>query len=399
MKKIVFGMACLICLSVMGQDRQIEFVERDWKDQLAAAKQEGKLIFFDAYTSWCGPCKVMAKTVFTKNEVADLFNTKFINAKYDMEKGEGVTLKDTYDVSAYPTYLFIDAQGEVVHKIVGSMSDKELIEQANNALNPENTIYGLAKQFEASGRSEASAVAYLDALYKAYESDKRSVVSKLYFDELKRSTLLDEQHWKLASKYLNNPSSKAFAYLYAHRKELEERYDPNIVNRYFQEVFSGSVYRIKKAYNKNQGLKEAKAQSKAIRKLLKQKHDYTKRVLAKLDLIEYMSMRNWDEFAAKMDAICTDTEFPGKNYIVIETANEVVTLNEETQYDNVWRWAGIIEKTKPELFTAIQIAELRKRVLTRQGKKDEAEIMYQKEKALRKEAQDKRLMSPPIMKN
>jgi thiol:disulfide interchange protein len=44
----------------------------------------------DAYASWCGPCKKMDKMVFTQAEVGEVYNSTFINTKFDMEKGEGV---------------------------------------------------------------------------------------------------------------------------------------------------------------------------------------------------------------------------------------------------------------------------------------------------------------------
>jgi hypothetical protein len=180
---------------------------------------------------------------------------------------------------------------------------------------------------------------------------------------------------------------------------LEEKYKVSDVNRYFKQVFGSSVYMIKDAYSKNKGVKEAKENIKAIRKLLKEGTDYSKVLLAKLDLIEFASKNQWDKFAAKVDTMCDDNEFLNKSYVMIEAANDVVTANQEKQYRSVLKWANLIEKTKPELFTQIQLAELRKRVLVRQGKKAEAEVMSQKEKGLRKEAMDKRLMSPPMRKN
>ncbi|MDO5980956.1 thioredoxin family protein [Flavivirga spongiicola] len=399
MRKILLGIACLVGLSTMAQNREIEFKVRPWKTQLAAAKKENKLIFFDAYTTWCGPCKVMARDVFTRDKIADLFNDKFVNVKYDMEKGEGIALKDKYEVSAYPTYLFINGDGEVVHKIVGSMTANEFINEANKALNPESTMYGLAKNFEASGHSEASAIAYLDAIKKAYESEKMSVVSKIYFDALEKSTLLDEHNWKLALKYLNNPSSKAFAYLYNNMSKLKKTYKVSEVNNYFQQVFVSSVSRIKRSYNKKSGVKEAKENSKAIRKLLKEGNDYSKVLLAKLDLIEFSAKNQWDKFGVKLDAMCNDVEFSNKSYVLIEAANDIATANQEKQYENALRCADLIEKNTPGLFTQIQLAELRKRVLIRQGKKAEAEAMSQKEKKLRKEAMDKRAMSPPMYRD
>ena len=72
---------------------------------LEMATAEGKPIFIDCYTSWCGPCKAMAKDVFPQKQAGDYFNTKFVCWKVDMEKGEGPELAKKYDVAAYPTFL------------------------------------------------------------------------------------------------------------------------------------------------------------------------------------------------------------------------------------------------------------------------------------------------------
>jgi len=403
MKIVSVAIICMAVLSATAQNREIVFNKAEWKTQLATAKKESKLIFFDAYTSWCGPCKVMAKEVFTKDSVADLFNQTFINVKYDMEKGEGVELKNKYAVSAYPTYLFINGDGEIVHKVVGGMSATEFIKEAENALNPENTVIGLGKKFEKSGHSEASAIAYLEALDKAYESEKKSEVSKIYFDDLAKPTLLEEHNWKLAVKYLTNPSSQAFGYLYANKAKLEEKYGVKEVGNYFKWTIFSAVYAIKDAYGKKSGTEIAKKKSEAIRKLLTHGEDYSKTVLLKLDLIELAALNQWDKYIAKIDMVCIDDDFsknPGdKNSIVIEAANGLVNAAQVNYYNNALKWVDIIEKGGAELFTQIQIAELRKRVLKRQGKTAESETMAQKEKDLRKEAAEKRLMTPGMMKD
>lgn len=402
-KYFTIALSCLIGFSTIAQNREIAFKEGVWNTQLENAKLENKLIFFDAYTTWCGPCKLMTKDVFTKDSVADLFNQSFINVKVDMEKGEGISLKDKYKISAYPTYLFINGDGEVIHKIVGSMSPNEFINEANNALNPENTVYWLAKNFEASEHSKTSAVAYLEALDNAYEHGKMSVVSKIYFDGLEKSTLLEDQNWKLALKYLNNPSSSAFAYLFANKEKLVEKYEEQEVKNYFKWTFFSSISRIKKAYTKKNKLEVVKDNSTAIRALLAQPNDYSKLVLSKLDLYEFSGTSQWDEFSAKVDEVCADNNFsknPGdKNYIVIEASNDVATAEQIKYYEKALKWSDIIELNSPDLFTRIQLAELRKRILLRQGKTIEAEAMLQEEKILRKEAADNRQMTPPMMKN
>lgn len=100
---------------------------------LEQAKKENKLIFMDCYTSWCGPCKMLAKEVFTDPDVAAFFNEKFVNAKVDMEKVR-TGLEKQYGVNAFPTLLFLNGDGELQHCIVGGMPAEELLKQAGLAL-------------------------------------------------------------------------------------------------------------------------------------------------------------------------------------------------------------------------------------------------------------------------
>lgn len=105
----------------------------------------------DCYTSWCGPCKQLARTVFTDPDAANFFNEHFVNLKMDMEKGEGINLKDRFGVKAYPTLLFINGQGEVVHSLVGAPGLKELLEQAQIAFEGKGLAYADAEYQRVTG--------------------------------------------------------------------------------------------------------------------------------------------------------------------------------------------------------------------------------------------------------
>lgn len=85
MKKIISGISIFCTIAVSAQE-SITFQELPFKDIIAKAKKEKKLVFIDAYASWCGPCKMMEKNVFTQKSVSDYYNTNFINARFDMEK-------------------------------------------------------------------------------------------------------------------------------------------------------------------------------------------------------------------------------------------------------------------------------------------------------------------------
>jgi len=109
-----------------------------YSDNLASvlkqAERENKLVFVDVYTSWCLPCKMMDKDVFTHQETADIINKDFISYKVNAEKSNGLQLSFNYDVQVYPTLLFLDSAGNVLEKKEGAVYHRELLSMAQSAL-------------------------------------------------------------------------------------------------------------------------------------------------------------------------------------------------------------------------------------------------------------------------
>lgn len=111
------------------ETKGIQFTTISFQEALKQAKKEHKLIFVDAYTTWCGPCKMMAKITFTNEEVGKVFNHNFINLQLDMERGEGLNFARTYRVRAYPSMFLINSEGKVVKRMLGFMKKDQLLEQ------------------------------------------------------------------------------------------------------------------------------------------------------------------------------------------------------------------------------------------------------------------------------
>ncbi len=112
----------------------IEFIEENWSKALQQAKDQHKLIFLDAYASWCGPCKLLKNLTFPNKEAGDFFNKNFINVSVNMEKGMGPILVEKFQVTAYPTLVIADANGNIVTYTRGYIGPKELIKFGEYAL-------------------------------------------------------------------------------------------------------------------------------------------------------------------------------------------------------------------------------------------------------------------------
>jgi thiol:disulfide interchange protein len=116
------------------QEEGISFQHINFKAAKALAKAENKLIFIDAYTTWCGPCKLMSRTVFKEKAVGDYYNEHFVSLKVDMETSEGLFLGKRYNVTGYPTFLFLKPDGTVVKRTMGATNSPTFINYGKSAV-------------------------------------------------------------------------------------------------------------------------------------------------------------------------------------------------------------------------------------------------------------------------
>jgi len=111
----------------------IQFNTASWNEILASAKEENKPVFLDISASWCGYCKRMKSKVYTEPEVAKLYNATFINVSVDGENGEGIQLAKKYGVKGYPTFVFLNPDGNISYQTSGFHNKEQFLELAKKA--------------------------------------------------------------------------------------------------------------------------------------------------------------------------------------------------------------------------------------------------------------------------
>jgi thioredoxin 1 len=97
----------------------IQFFKGTFKEALAKAKKENKMVMMDCYTTWCGPCKMLKSQVFIDKTLGDYMNAKYVCVAMDYENGEGPEIAQKYPVEGYPTLYFMDGSGKVKKTMVG----------------------------------------------------------------------------------------------------------------------------------------------------------------------------------------------------------------------------------------------------------------------------------------
>ncbi len=181
MKKLsVLFIGLLAVLSASAGD--IEFVTGlTWKQIKEKAAREKKMIFFDAYASWCGPCKYLEQSVYTDDDVAGFYNDNFINVKFDMEVGEGVTLSETFGISSYPTLMYFAPDGKMVHKYIGAMEAPEFISLGRIARDPATQYYTLKEKVRAGKATDEDFSRWVSNS-QDLDDDDRLAVSQQFLD-------------------------------------------------------------------------------------------------------------------------------------------------------------------------------------------------------------------------
>lgn len=225
MKLKVISTLTLLCLSAIVSAQGIEFTEgKTFSEVLALAKEQGKLVFMDCYTSWCVPCKRMANEEFVKKEAGDYFNPRFVNLKMDMEKGEGPELADRYDVSAYPTFLILEPDGTLRGRTVGSASIDAFIQKIEALVAEEKGLGWYQKKFNGGERDEQFLKEYIGLLRQNYmHGELKNMAIALLEGKTGAQIASDATLYKYFETGELNPDDDLFLAVYRERATVAAR--------------------------------------------------------------------------------------------------------------------------------------------------------------------------------
>ena len=236
----------LLSLSLVGyaQEKGMN-IEHDatWQQILDKAKKENKYIFLDAFTTWCGPCRWMAKEVFPKQEVGDSLNPFYVMAKIDMEKGEGLELAKKYNVRSYPTYLFFDSAGNLVHRSLGSMPAEDFITICKNALNPEKQYITLREKYLAGDRETPFLKNFANEAFNAQDSLYKNAMSE-YLTAV-NFELTDDNIYFIIN-LTNSINDESFKIIQDNKALFEKVYDKKNLDAFTEDLVWNEAKRVGK---------------------------------------------------------------------------------------------------------------------------------------------------------
>ncbi|WIO74923.1 thioredoxin family protein [Porticoccaceae bacterium LTM1] len=249
---VLFSMLFLgVSLNVSAEG--IEFFYGSWDELKEKASKEGKDIFVDVYTQWCGPCKLVAKTVFPKKEVGDFYNKHFVNYKLDAEDEDqnGPELAEIYNISSYPTYLFLKPDGEVIYRSgsgadvatflkIGekAVSGGDQYEQLNAEYHEGNRDPGFLRRYLLEAKIAERAIPRNER--KSYYDFHQNVFSE-YFSLADEKELLSEGGYRALALYSKSRGSKGVEYLIENYDQYSEIVGSDVISENLAMINSLSI--------------------------------------------------------------------------------------------------------------------------------------------------------------
>ena len=232
----------LFLLPIFINAQGINFEKADWASVKAKAKASDMPIFVDTYAPWCEPCKWMDNNTFAAEDVGTFFEANYVSFQLNIEEGEGLDFAQKYNVTSYPTMLFFNSNGELVHRIIGAYGTEDLIEKSKAALLPENQIYTLKKAFEKQKDSPAFLRKYADALKRVGE--EYMYIADIYIDLIGMESLSEAEHFGVLEHCINDYQHEAYRYVLANKSDFIISLGNDRVDSYLDAAFNIRCYEI-----------------------------------------------------------------------------------------------------------------------------------------------------------
>ncbi len=286
-----------------------------WQEVQAMAKAQHKFIFMDCYTTWCGPCRYMSATIFPQKAVGDNINASFISVKVQLDttKGDdaavkswyadGHTIAEQYHVIAYPTYLFFDENGNVVHRVVGStQTPEEFIAKADKALNPKTQYYTLLKEYTDGKKDTAFLHSLALTAGEAYDMKNANAIANEYINKL--TNLYTKDNLEFISQFTQTSKDKGFGIMLNNGGKVDAVMGVGYADRTVENIILQE-----EAYPVMFGQKVAKPQDlaepdwAAIQAKVQAKYpSKTEEVMDYAKVVFYMKKQDWQHFAPAITA-------------------------------------------------------------------------------------------------
>jgi hypothetical protein len=150
-----------------------------------------------------------------------------------MERGEGIALAKQYKIGGYPTFLYTDGEGTMLHSDAGFKDTTLFLEMCQLAQEPTKRLAGMDADFLKGN--------YNNDFLKAY-IDKRTILMNGSQNTAIEAYLKNQPDWSqpeildFIMAYIQNPASLGFLYMVEKKDKFIARHGADRVNRLIESI-------------------------------------------------------------------------------------------------------------------------------------------------------------------
>lgn len=280
-----------------------------WKQIIAKAELGNKYILVDCFATWCGPCKKMDKEVYPVKEVGDYFNDKFISVKVQMDTaanddvdtwnfyGDAQSIRNQFKISAYPTLLVLNPDGNLLNASVGFMDPQSLVKFAKDATGLDKDYDNLLKQYN-EGRHDLNEMAFLARTAEGRLQDHKqaNLIVSEYIRFVYNKNRFTKENIQFCRAFTSKSSDLGFAFFYKNAYKINTTME---ADTYSQDVIQSILYKefvLPVMHNKTSAMDEPDWKKVASKIAMKYGRYYAALVTTEARRNWAAKTKNWPEY-------------------------------------------------------------------------------------------------------
>jgi thioredoxin-related protein len=133
-----------------GRHGKIDWFKGSYKELMAKAIKEDKVIFLNFYTDWCTRCKELDREAYSDPRTLEALED-VLCFSIDAESDEGVQLNAQYPTkNLFPALIFLDPDGALRDRICGYKPTEKFLPELSRILDDRETLADFRRRAEAN---------------------------------------------------------------------------------------------------------------------------------------------------------------------------------------------------------------------------------------------------------
>jgi hypothetical protein len=118
----------------------------------------------------------------------------------------------------------------MVHRALGSKPPQDFVQDGRTANNPDKNYRALSSRFNEGERDDTAMLKQLIAVSSEADPKLSEEALDAYWTLVPNRKLIRDENWTVFKYYENDPGSKAYKYIYAHKESFAKKYTAKTVD-------------------------------------------------------------------------------------------------------------------------------------------------------------------------